>query len=141
MRLGDLDALKKALEVTQYNDIDDLTRTERLIDNAPTVSMPNNQIIWEQGYECGRNEKRPQSEITEEDIQNAIRAGYENGYSMAQAKYQRPQGEWIEDKVAFHFVCDQCGCALRQLKSEVFEGDYDYNLCPNCGAERVGGES
>jgi len=39
MRLGDLDALKKALEVTQYNDIDDLTRTERLIDNAPTVNF------------------------------------------------------------------------------------------------------
>jgi hypothetical protein len=47
---------------------------------------------------------------------------------------ERPQGEWLEDKVAFHFVCNQCGCALRQLKSEVFEGDYDYNFCPNCGA-------
>jgi hypothetical protein len=32
-------ALKKALEVTQYNDIDDLTRTERLIDEASTVSF------------------------------------------------------------------------------------------------------
>lgn len=32
-------ALRKALEVTQYNDIDDLTRTERLIDNAPTVTI------------------------------------------------------------------------------------------------------
>jgi len=31
------EALKEALEVTQYNDIDDLTKTERLIDNAPTV--------------------------------------------------------------------------------------------------------
>ena len=38
-------------------------------------------------------EERPQGEITEEDIQNAIKAGYENGYSMAQAKYQRPHGE------------------------------------------------
>lgn len=37
---GDLisrSALRSALEITQYNDIDDLTRTERLIDNAPTV--------------------------------------------------------------------------------------------------------
>lgn len=39
------EALKKALEVTQYNDIDDLTRTERLIDNAPTVDPY-------QGEEC-----------------------------------------------------------------------------------------
>ena len=37
-------ALKKALEVTQYNDIDDLTRTERLIDNAPTVEVPENTV-------------------------------------------------------------------------------------------------
>ena len=36
-RLIDADALKRELEVTQYNDIDDLTRTEKLIDNAPTV--------------------------------------------------------------------------------------------------------
>lgn len=37
MRLIDADALKKALEVAPYNDIDDLTRTEWLIDDAPTV--------------------------------------------------------------------------------------------------------
>lgn len=34
----DADALKKAIEVAPYNDIDDLTRTEQLIDDAPTVS-------------------------------------------------------------------------------------------------------
>lgn len=39
MRLIDADALIKALEVIQYNDIDDLSRTEDLIDNAPTVSI------------------------------------------------------------------------------------------------------
>lgn len=39
MRLIDADDLKRELEVTQYNDIDDLTRTEKLIDNAPTVDV------------------------------------------------------------------------------------------------------
>jgi len=41
---GDLisrEALKEAIEVTQYNDIDDLTRTERLIDSAPAVCGNN----------------------------------------------------------------------------------------------------
>ena len=32
------EALKNALELTDYNDIYDLTMTERLIDNAPTVT-------------------------------------------------------------------------------------------------------
>lgn len=39
------EALKKALEVTQYNDIDDLTRTERLIDNAQPVDRPQGDLI------------------------------------------------------------------------------------------------
>ena len=55
--------------------IDFICEVIMTINNAPTV------------------EERPQGEITEEDIQNAIKAGYENGYSMAQAKYQRPHGE------------------------------------------------
>ena len=33
------EALKKALELTDYNDSYDLTITERLIDNAPTVTF------------------------------------------------------------------------------------------------------
>ena len=58
MRLGDLDALKKAFEVTQYNDYDDLERTESLIDNAPTV---RNEYM--RGYEAAEREyKRPQGE-------------------------------------------------------------------------------
>ena len=55
-------------------------------------------------------------------------------------EYERPKGEWLNDRVAFHFTCDYCGCNIRQLKSEVFEGNYNYNFCPNCGAEMKGGE-
>ena len=47
------------------------------------------------------------------------------------------QGEWITHKVAFHLTCSFCGCNLRAIKREVFEGDYDYNFCPNCGAKMM----
>ncbi len=64
--------LKKALEVTQYNDIDDLTRTERLIDNAPTVDAISNEEGYEMynkgymsGYERGKKE-RPQGDLADE---------------------------------------------------------------------------
>ena len=53
-------------------------------------------------------------------------------------EYDRPHGKWLNNRVAFHFTCDYCGCNIRQLKSEVFEGNYDYNFCPNCGAEMRG---
>lgn len=43
------EALKRALEITQYNDIADLIRTERLIDNAPTVCNDN----YAMGYQDG----------------------------------------------------------------------------------------
>lgn len=47
------------------------------------------------------------------------------------------QGEWITHKVAFYLTCSFCGCNLRAIKREVFEGDYDYNFCPNCGAKMM----
>lgn len=109
MRLIDADALKKALEVTQYNDIDDLTRTERLIDNAPTVDT-----------------------YTEDDVENAIK-GYEVGYEMAKAKFKRPTGEWINQSQGAKYPCECSEC-----HTEPFCNDDGYvlsNFCPNCGAE------
>ena len=50
-------ALKKALEVTQYNDIDDLTRTERLIDNATPIEDTPIYRFWKQAYERGKAER------------------------------------------------------------------------------------
>lgn len=49
-------------------------------------------------------------------------------------------GKWIDNKVAFHFVCSECGCTVRMDKGQVFDRIEDeYNYCPNCGA-RNGGE-
>ena len=77
--------------------------------------------------------EKPQGEITEEDIQNAIKAGYENGYSMAQAKYQRLKGKWIDAIYTNNGVgvgmCNQCG----------IHKTID-NFCPNCGADMRGDE-
>ena len=64
------EALKKALELTDYNDIYDLTMTERLIDNAPTVKS-----------------------YTLDDLEKAKNNGYKWG--RIDGKKERPQGEWI----------------------------------------------
>lgn len=39
------EALKREFEATPYNDYDDLLRTERLIDEAPTVELTEEQAI------------------------------------------------------------------------------------------------
>lgn len=131
MRLGDLDALKDDFKsrladcnewIEKAKDYETKIRASAVkafiaevimtIDNAPTVPQIN--IFCEKADETSIDDMKA-------ELQNVL-------------DRERQKGEWLEDKVAFHFVCNQCGCALRQLKSEVFEGDYDYNFCPNCGA-------
>ena len=63
--------------------------------------------------------------------------GYQDG--VRKVLSERPQGKWLDEKlVGFHLTCNQCGCNVRRQKEEVFEGDYDYNYCPNCGARMEG---
>lgn len=146
---GDLisrEALKKAIDKEfEKADLSDYEACscvceiyDKCIDNAPTVE---GEILTKEAYSdlCLRaSQARPQGEITEEDIQNAIKAGYENGYSMAQAKYQRPQGKWIYNSYGNgcgNWHCSECGVIIVMCKNS-----YN-NFCPNCGAEMVGGES
>ena len=139
MRLIDANALKEEINAFYDNHFKGLVPNELIeyakavdnaIDNAPTVeSEPyfkkaeKDKRIYESGYKDGQN-KRPQDEITDNDIREAIKAGYENGYSMAQAKYQRPQGEWIKDNSGDRF-CSECGsCALYHEIGTIFESRF-----------------
>lgn len=81
MRTIDADALIKALEVTQYNDIDDLSRTEDLIDNAPTIEYPFYQEAYQSGYEEGKKIARPQGKwVIEHDWVHCFPCGHEQNY-------------------------------------------------------------
>lgn len=91
---------------------------EAIIDNAPTVDT-----------------------YTEDDVHYAIKEGHEVGYGMAKAKFERPQGEWLEvkEKVPYDYwtVCECSLCkhswALGELSIEDVKDDYKF--CPNCGAD------
>ena len=52
-------------------------------------------------------------------------------------------GRWIDNKVAFHRVCSECGAVIRQDISLVYllecmERVGKLNYCPNCGAKMDG---
>jgi len=78
MRLGDLDALKDEMSKVFFNDIDDMRRIEKLIDNAPTVEPETSRLAL---IEDIRKKQM--------DADKAFLEGYERG------KNERPQGEWI----------------------------------------------
>lgn len=81
MRLIDADELKMDLDVTPYNDIDDLTRTEQLIDSAPTVPLPD------------------------------FKEGYKQAILDGKANFSRPHGKWVESDVPESILskCSLCG--------------------------------
>lgn len=73
----------------------------KTIDNAPTVTP----------------------EITDEDIRDAIKQGYKDGYAMARAKFERPKGDiefakWVADQIFFKEVKDDLFVELACRKLE-----------------------
>ena len=48
---------------------------------------------------------------------------------------QPKRGKWILK--SYRWECDQCGCLIRRVNP--FKGnEWNYNFCPNCGAEMKG---
>ena len=90
------EALKKQAIWTKVNNGAELIDIEVVpldaIDNAPTVEGFTKEDMsgaYNEGYMCGNKEAekaRPQGEITNEDIQQAIKEGFANGYEMAKEK-------------------------------------------------------
>ena len=115
-------ALKKAIDaikqtgydtdcVTPLFDYIELPDLINVIDNAPTVDA-----------------------YTEDDVKTAIKEGHKVGYEMAKAKFERPQGEWIE------YFDSSSGFTWRTCSRCMFEdGKKYYKFCPNCGAYMRGG--
>lgn len=65
---------------------------------------------------------------------NAYLKGYKDGIAEP-----IKHGRWIDNKVAFHRVCSECGAVIRQDISLVYllecmEKVGHLNFCPNCGA-------
>ena len=53
------------------------------------------QDIYDTAYARGKSQNET-PEITNEDIRDAIKQGYNDGYEMAKAKFERPKCEWID---------------------------------------------
>lgn len=67
-------ALLNQIDTTDWSDV------RLLVEDAPTVPLPNEQIAWEQGYEAG----------------------------LAQGKQEKPQGECEKCKFNHSEICDTC---------------------------------
>ena len=103
------EALKEAFEDLFYNDYDDQKRTERLINNAPTVEP----------------EKAKEGEIIK-----AYTKGFDDGIEIT-----RQKGEWIID--GHHIRCNRCNEYICNTDRE--GNKIPDNFCPNCGASMKGG--
>lgn len=116
---------------------------EDLIDNAPTVF---DDKAYSDGYtqgtcDCEHAHERPQSEITNEDIQQAIKEGFANGYEMAKEKFSPKKGAWIvtaEDNDGVHRICCPfCSYEKGSNNTDAIIVTFSNfpKFCENCGSD------
>lgn len=85
------------------------------------------QIAWEQGYECGKNE-RPQINIFCENADEKAIADMKEELQRV-IDDLRPQGEWKEHYGSY--ICSECGQII---------GEHKKNYCATCGADMRKGD-
>lgn len=109
MRLIDADALKEEFDIAFFNDEDDYKKALRIIDNAPTVPLPD------------------------------FKDGYKQAIIDGKTNFQRPQGEWEYNQYdgnpnIGNWHCSEC----RHIISGKYSQYPNYNFCPYCGADMRG---
>ena len=166
MRLIDADALKhKFAQITYIRFTADMGQggfemfsekeIEEIIDNAPAVETMNPDyqikvnIPEEETQKLIEQLQRyrpcilPESEFTDDDIQELIKENFNIGYEMAKNKYARPQGEWITNgELDSEDVCSVCKKRFwyRCMTIDLNRIEDIWNFCPNCGSDmRKGG--
>lgn len=138
VRLIDANALREEmLKTVNVNDIgrgefwegiaQELQWCIDLIDNAPTVEVPENEVncVLTMFGKCSYNE----TGCSDCEIKDKIR----------KALNERPQDKWKVNKHGEHF-CPRCGNYA--LYKEEQDNDYyevQSNFCPECGADMRGG--
>lgn len=114
-----------------------------IIQNAPTVADRTEEVLSLQNTIAklvrGIAENAPTVELTEEQ---AIDKLHETGWLIRHDKEmtERPHGKWMPNKVAFYWVCSECGAEVRSNIAEVYLTEHTLNFCPNCGADMRKGE-
>lgn len=116
--------LKKVFDNLGYLTV----KIERIIDNAPTVEIPENEVncVLTMFGKCSYNE----TGCSDCEIKDKIR----------KALNERPQGEWVkvidysdEYEKRWHYECSEC------KNAPYYCGEiYKLHFCPNCGAEMRG---
>ena len=151
MKLGDLDELKKQLELHLcFLEHDEPYTHERVIECRHCIEQINKAETIE--TEADNLIKQAEQKGYENGYRNGNGDGYRTGYEMAKKESKRPHGEWIKgreisrtmigDKVQHieykDYTCSNCGLVLDNLLYHV-DGSPFYKFCPNCGADMRGG--
>ena len=75
-------------------------------------------------------------QINKEELIKALqydRDQYKKGWEDARKTYQKPNGEWINEYD--RLKCPFCGMAIDDEVHWLYSKEFDFNFCPNCGAQ------
>ncbi len=135
-------ALKEDFDCVGFNDYDDYKKALRIIDDAPTVKVPENEVNCDLTMfgKCSYNETGCSDCYIKARIRRALdekcydighadgaRLGYEKGLNDA-----RPKGKWLKytGNGKLQYMCSKCSCEEKNPN--------EANYCFYCGAKMGG---